>query len=32
MPKAAATLKAAVDILPTERIASKLMEVLTCKT
>ena len=32
MPKAAAMLKAAVDILPAERIASKLMEVLTCKT
>ena len=32
MPKAAATIKAAVDILPAERIASKLMEVLTCKS
>ena len=32
MPKAAAMLKAAVDILPAERIASKLMEVLTFKT
>ncbi len=32
MPKAAAMLQAAVDILPAERIASKLMEVLTCKT
>ena len=31
MPKAAAMLQAAVDILPAERIASKLMEVLTCK-
>jgi two-component system response regulator WspF len=32
MPKAAATLHAAVDILPTERIAPKLMEILMCKT
>jgi two-component system, chemotaxis family, response regulator WspF len=32
MPKAAAALNAAVDILPAERIAPKLMEVLMCKT
>jgi two-component system, chemotaxis family, response regulator WspF len=32
MPKAAATINAAVDILPAERIASKLMDVLACKT
>ena len=32
MPKAAATLDAAVDILPTDRIAPKLMEILMCKT
>jgi two-component system response regulator WspF len=31
MPKAAATINAAVDILPAERIASKLMEALTAK-
>ena len=31
MPKAAATINAAVDILPAGRIASKLMDVLTCK-
>jgi two-component system response regulator WspF len=31
MPKAAAALDAAVDILAAERIAPKLMEVLTCK-
>ena len=31
MPKAAATINAAVDILPPERIAPKLMEVLMCK-
>jgi hypothetical protein len=29
MPKAAATINAAVNILPAERIASKLMEVLS---
>ncbi len=32
MPKAAATINAAVDILAAGRIASKLMEVLTVKT
>lgn len=32
MPKAAAMLQAAVDILPAERIAAKLMEVLACKS
>lgn len=32
MPKAAAALNAAVDILAAERIAPKLMEVLMCKT
>jgi chemotaxis response regulator CheB len=32
MPKAAATINAAVDILPAGLIASKLMDVLTCKT
>ena len=32
MPKAAATINAAVDILPAERIAAKLMEVLTART
>jgi chemotaxis response regulator CheB len=32
MPKAAAALNAAVDILPAERIAGKLIEVLMCKT
>jgi chemotaxis response regulator CheB len=32
MPKAAATINAAVDILPAGRIASKLMEVVMCKT
>jgi two-component system, chemotaxis family, response regulator WspF len=32
MPKAAAALNAAVDILPAERIAPRLMEVLMCKT
>jgi two-component system response regulator WspF len=32
MPKAAAALNAAVDILPAERIGPKLMEVLMCKT
>jgi len=32
MPKAAAMINAAVDILPAERIASKLMEVLTVRT
>jgi two-component system response regulator WspF len=31
MPKAAADLNAAVDILPAARIGSRLMEVLTCK-
>ncbi len=31
MPKAAATINAAVDILPGGRIASKLMELLTAK-
>ena len=31
MPKAAAMIKAAVDILPADRIAPKLMEVLACK-
>jgi two-component system response regulator WspF len=32
MPKAAATINAAVDILPAGRIASKLIDVLACKT
>ena len=32
MPKAAAMLEAAVDILPAERIAPKLMELLACKS
>jgi chemotaxis response regulator CheB len=32
MPKAAAALNAAVDILAADRIAPKLMEVLTCQT
>jgi two-component system, chemotaxis family, response regulator WspF len=31
MPKAAAMIDAAVDILPAERIASKLMDILMCK-
>ena len=31
MPKAAATINAAVDILPAGRIASKLVDVLTSK-
>jgi chemotaxis response regulator CheB len=32
MPKAAAALNAAVDILPAGRIAPKLMEWLMCRT
>jgi two-component system, chemotaxis family, response regulator WspF len=32
MPKAAAALNAAVDILPADRIAPKLMEMLMCRT
>lgn len=32
MPKAAATINAAVDILPAAGIASKLLDVLTCKS
>ena len=32
MPKAAATINAAVDILPAGRIAAKLIDVLTCKS
>jgi chemotaxis response regulator CheB len=32
MPKAAATINAAVDILPAGRIASKLMELMAAKT
>ena len=32
MPKAAATIGAAVDILPADRIAAALMEIVMCKS
>jgi two-component system response regulator WspF len=32
MPKAAAAIHAAVDVLPSDRIAAKLMAVVACRT